>query len=53
MAGVLKNKLIKQFSLLQISTIHSFFTKLIRCFPGETGYLRDIFVIDEITKEKQ
>jgi ATP-dependent exoDNAse (exonuclease V) beta subunit len=52
-AGILKNRLIKQFSLLQISTIHSFFTKLIRCFPGETGYLTDIYVIDEMIKEKK
>jgi exodeoxyribonuclease V beta subunit len=51
-AAVLKNHLIKQFSLLQISTIHSFFTKLIRCFPGETGYLTDILVTDDIIKEK-
>ena len=33
----LRLKLIRQFSLLQISTIHSFFTRIIGCFPGQNS----------------
>ena len=50
-AKTLKTELIKQFSLIQISTIHSFFTKMVRSFPGETGILNDIGIIDESVKE--
>ncbi len=50
--GVLKKYLIKHFSLLQISTIHSFFAKIIRFFPKETGIIVDLGVIDESTKER-
>ncbi len=47
----LKTKLIKQFSLIQISTIHSFFSRIIRNFPNETGYVFDISVVDEIMEK--
>ena len=43
-------KLIRQFSLLQISTIHSFFTRIIGCFPRETGVI-DFTVIDDPDRE--
>ena len=33
----LRLELVKQFSLLQISTIHSFFARIIGCFPRQTG----------------
>ncbi len=38
--------LLKEFSLLQISTIHSFFARVIRGFPGDTGVV-DVKVVDE------
>ena len=47
----LKTRLIKQFSLIQISTIHSFFSRIIRNFPNETGYVFDISVVDEIMEK--
>lgn len=47
----LKTRLIKQFSLIQISTIHSFFARIVRNFPKETGYVFDISVIDEIMEK--
>ena len=50
-ALILKTKLIKQFSLIQISTIHSFFSRIIRNFPNETGYVFDISVVDEIMEK--
>ncbi len=50
MAGALQLRLIRQFSLLQISTIHSFFARLIGCFPRETGVI-DFTVIDEPDRE--
>ena len=50
MACDLRLKLIRQFSLLQISTIHSFFTRIIGCFPGETGVI-DFTVIDDPDRE--
>ena len=46
----LKAKLIKQFNLLHISTIHSFFAKIAKCFPRETGVMTDIVIIDETMK---
>lgn len=47
----LRTRLIKQFSLIQISTIHSFFARIVRNFPKETGCVFDISVIDEIMKK--
>jgi ATP-dependent exoDNAse (exonuclease V) beta subunit len=49
-AGELRLKLIRQFSLLQISTIHSFFTRIIGCFPRQTGIV-DFAIIDEPDRE--
>ena len=49
-AGELRLKLIRQFSLLQISTIHSFFTRIIGCFPGQTGVV-DFAIIDDPDRE--
>lgn len=46
MAAGLRSALMRQFSLLQISTIHSFFARIIRCFPRETGMV-DFTVIDD------
>jgi len=48
-AGQLKRELVRQFSLLQISTIHRFFTRIIRSFPGETGFV-DFTVIEDEEK---
>jgi ATP-dependent exoDNAse (exonuclease V) beta subunit len=50
MAEALRMRLIRQFSLLQISTIHSFFARLIGCFPRETGVI-DFTVIDDPDRE--
>jgi ATP-dependent helicase/nuclease subunit A len=36
-ASRLKRELIRKFSLLQISTIHSFFASMVKSFPYETG----------------
>lgn len=47
----LRTDLIKQFSLIQISTIHSLFAKIVRAFPEETGILNDMGIIDETVKE--
>jgi ATP-dependent exoDNAse (exonuclease V) beta subunit len=49
-AQAVKSDLILNFSLLQISTIHSFFLKIIKSFPRETGLLSDLLVIDEIAQ---
>lgn len=46
----IKGELIRGFSLLEIKTIHSFFSKVIGCFPGETGLLFDFEIIDENIK---
>ncbi len=46
----LKRLLVRQFSLLQISTIHSFFTRIIRSFPGKIGVV-DFTVIEEAEKK--
>jgi len=49
-AGQLKRELVRQFSLLQISTIHRFFTRIIGSFPGETGLI-DFRVIEDEEKK--
>ncbi len=48
-AGRLKRELVRQFSLLQISTIHRFLTRVIRSFPGKTGFV-DFTVIEDEEK---
>jgi len=50
-AEEIKDEVIKGFSLFQISTIHSFLAKIIRCFPKETSIPLDIMIIDEIEKQ--
>ncbi len=49
-AKELKQVLVRQFSLLQISTIHSFLTRVIRSFPGKTGIV-DFTVIEDAEKK--
>ncbi len=49
-AKELKKVLVRQFSLLQISTIHSFLTRVIRSFPGKTGIV-DFTVIEDVEKK--
>jgi len=50
-ARELTAQLITQFSLFQISTVHSFFARILKCFPRETGLIPDVVIIDEMTKE--
>jgi ATP-dependent exoDNAse (exonuclease V) beta subunit len=49
-AKKLKIELIRKFSLIQISTIHSFFASIIDCFPAETGVMNQAVIIDEHTR---
>jgi ATP-dependent exoDNAse (exonuclease V) beta subunit len=46
-AKKLKTELVKKFSLMQISTIHSFFASIINCFPAETAVMNHAVIIDE------
>ena len=46
-AKALRPRLVRHFSALQISTIHSFFARVLRSFPGETGFFGDLGVLDE------
>jgi len=46
-----EKKLIRYFSLLQISTIHGFFAKIIKSFPEETGYAVNLSVLDEFDQK--
>jgi ATP-dependent exoDNAse (exonuclease V) beta subunit len=48
----LRMKLVRQFSMLQISTIHGFFARLLHSFPRETGFFGDLAIIDERMKRK-
>ena len=49
-AGEVREALIRRFSLLQISTIHSFLARVIRGFPLDTGII-DLRVIDEVVQK--
>jgi len=49
-AKKLKTELIRKFSLIQISTIHSFFASVINCFPAETAVVNHAVIIDERTR---
>ncbi|KPJ88442.1 MAG: hypothetical protein AMS17_05445 [Spirochaetes bacterium DG_61] len=46
----LGHTLVSQFSLLQISTVHGFFARMLKCFPRETGLIQDIVIIDEMER---
>jgi len=50
-ARALREELITKFSLLQVSTVDSFFTRILKCFPRETGIIQDIAIVDEIARE--
>ncbi|MFW6138700.1 MAG: UvrD-helicase domain-containing protein [Spirochaetota bacterium] len=39
--------LIRYFSLFQVSTIHSFFMKIIKSFPREAGFVDEFMVLEE------
>ena len=45
-AGEIKRLLIRRFSFIHISTIHAFFGRIVRAFPGKTG-LMDCTVLEE------
>jgi len=49
-ANGLNEEVIKNFSLFQISTIHSYFAKTIKYFPRETSIPLNIRIIDENEK---
>jgi exodeoxyribonuclease V beta subunit len=49
-AKKLKTDLIRRFSLIQISTIHSFFASIIDCFPAESGVMNHTVIVDEHTR---
>lgn len=49
-AGEVSEALIRRFSLLQISTIHSFLARVIRGFPLDTGII-DLRVVDEFVQK--
>lgn len=51
MARSAEREVVRQFSLLQISTIHSFFLRIIQTFPEKTGFLPDLAVVDEGMKK--
>jgi ATP-dependent exoDNAse (exonuclease V) beta subunit len=51
-AKALRYKLVEQFSVLRVSTIHSFLGRMLFCFPKETGYMFDLSIIDEREREK-
>ncbi|UCB45062.1 MAG: UvrD-helicase domain-containing protein [Spirochaetota bacterium] len=48
----LRIELIEQFSLLRVSTIHSFLGRMLFSFPKETGYILDISILDENERER-
>jgi ATP-dependent exoDNAse (exonuclease V) beta subunit len=50
-AHKLRLELVDQFSLLRISTIHSFLGRVLFSFPKETGYTFDLSIIDERERE--
>jgi exodeoxyribonuclease V beta subunit len=50
MARALRFELVEKFSLLRVSTIHSFLGGLIGLFP-ETGFMLDLKIIDEKERE--
>lgn len=51
MARLLRFELVEKFSLLRVSTIHSFLGGLIGLFPKETGFMLDLKIIDEKERE--